>query len=294
MKVLIVEDDPPTRKMMELTVQGAGHETRGAPDGAQGLKCFKEFRPEVILSDINMPVMDGLEMLEKIRRIDANSLFIIISTLDAPTYTLQALRLKANDYLVKPVLGKDLLALLDKYSSILTNRTKDREILGMIYHRALGMKITNRLDLVGKIVDRLMLETEQVIPPADRLGIHLGLVEMLTNAIEHGNLEITYQEKSQALEGPASQWDELVKQRCLAPACADRLVDLAFHLTKDRCEWLITDQGPGFDWQNIPDPHDPANLLAPHGRGILLTTLQFSEVTFIGAGNQVRLVKHLS
>ncbi len=241
-----------------------------------------------------MPVMDGLEMLEKIRKIDSNSLFIIISTLDAPKYTLQALRLKANDYLVKPLLSKDLLTMLAKYARILENRTKDREILGMIYNRTLGMKILNRVDLVGKIVDRLMLETEQVIPPPDRLGIHLGLVEMLTNAIEHGNLEITYEEKSQAMEVSLHQWNELVNQRCLAPDYAGRLVDLEFHLSKDRCDWLITDQGPGFDWKKIPDSTDSANLLATHGRGILLTSLRFNEITYLGNGNQVRLVKHLS
>jgi len=162
----------------------------------------------LVLSDIDMPVMDGLEMLDKVRRIDSNTLFIIVSTLDAPKYILQALRLKANDYLVKPVMGKDLLILLAKYSLILASRTKDREILGMIYNRALGIKIDNRLELVGKIVDRLMLETEHVISPHDRLGVHLGLAEMLTNAIEHGNLEITYDEKSQAMDATDFPWKE--------------------------------------------------------------------------------------
>lgn len=293
MRVLIVEDEKVIRDFMVTTVRGDGYETQSAQDGAQGLKLFKEFQPEVVLADIHMPVMDGLEMLEKIRKIDSNSLFIIISALYVPQYTLQALRLKANDYLVKPVRGKDLLVLLDKYSGILASRTKDREILGLIYNRTLGMKIANRLDLVGKIVDRLMLETEQFIPPSDRLGLHLGLVEMLTNAIEHGNLEITYDEKSQALTGPVHQFNDLVNQRCLVHEYADRLVDLEFHMTKDRCEWLITDQGQGFDWKNIPDPSDPNNFFSYHGRGIMLATLQFSEVTYLGKGNKVRLAKHL-
>lgn len=294
MKVLIVEDEDSIRDLMIMTVQGGGYEAQGARDGAQGLKLYREFKPAVILSDINMPVMDGLELLEKIRRTDSNVLFIIISTLDAPKYTLQALRLKANDYLVKPFIGKNLLALLGKYADILANRTKDREVLGMIFSRALNMKIANRLDLVSKIADRLMLETEQIISPAERLGTHLGLVEMLTNSIEHGNLEITYPEKSQALDGATNQWQELLSRRCLSPDFADRLVDLEFHLTKDRCEWLITDQGPGFDWMTLPDPKDPENLLASHGRGILLANLRFDEVTYLGKGNQVRLVKQAS
>ncbi|PKL41912.1 MAG: hypothetical protein CVV41_17250 [Candidatus Riflebacteria bacterium HGW-Riflebacteria-1] len=280
--------------MMEKTVQRAGYETLSAPDGAQGLKLFKEFQPELVFSDINMPIMTGLEMLEKIRNIDANSLFIIISTLDSPEFILQALRLKANDYLVKPALGKKLIELLDKYAAIIAGRTKAREVLGMIYSMTLGMKIGIDLGLVSKIVDRLMLETEQVIAPDDRIGVHLGLFEMLTNSIEHGSLEISYEEKSAAMESETQTWKSFLQERYLNPLYASREVDLEYQLSEDRCEWLITDQGPGFDWQSIPDPANPENLLASHGRGVMLATLQFDEITYIGKGNQVRLVKKLS
>lgn len=294
MKVLIVEDNKAIRDLTEKTVKRAGYDVQAAPDGAQGLKLFKEFKPEVVLSDINMPVMNGLELLEKIRIFDSNTLFIVVSTLDSPEYILQALRLKANDYIVKPFAAKEMLAMLEKYSGILASRTKNREVLGLIDNMVLKMRVGNRLDLVGKIVDRLMIETEQVISQADRFGVHLGLVEMIVNAIEHGNLEITYDEKSQAMEGSHRQWDDLVNNRCMASEYADRLINLDFSMTKDRCEWLITDQGPGFDWKKIPDASDPENLTASHGRGILLTTMQFDEVTYIGKGNQVRLVKNLS
>jgi len=280
--------------MMEKTVQRAGYETLSAPDGAQGLKLFKEFQPELIFSDINMPIMTGLEMLEKIRNIDTNCLFIIISTLDSPEYILQALRLKANDYLVKPALGKKLTDLLEKYADIIAGRTKTREVLGMIYSMTLGMKIGNNLGLVSKIVDRLMLETEQVIAPDDRIGVHLGLFEMLTNSIEHGSLEISYEEKSEAMESEVQTWKSFLQQRYQNPLYASREVCLEYQLGKECCEWLITDQGPGFDWKSIPDPDDPENLLSSHGRGVMLATMQFDEITYIGKGNQVRLVKKLS
>ncbi|OGK10349.1 MAG: hypothetical protein A2W80_05495 [Candidatus Riflebacteria bacterium GWC2_50_8] len=294
MKVLIVEDNAAIRGMMEKTVQRAGYETLSAPDGAQGLKLFKEFQPELIFSDINMPIMTGLEMLEKIRNIDTNCLFIIISTLDSPEYILQALRLKANDYLVKPALGKKLTDLLEKYADIIAGRTKTREVLGMIYSMTLGMKIGNNLGLVSKIVDRLMLETEQVIAPDDRIGVHLGLFEMLTNSIEHGSLEISYEEKSEAMESEVQTWKSFLQQRYQNPLYASREVCLEYQLGKECCEWLITDQGPGFDWKSIPDPDDPENLLSSHGRGVMLATMQFDEITYIGKGNQVRLVKKLS
>lgn len=294
MKILVVEDEDATRSLMTMMVKKQGYNVLAAADGVEGLKAFETFQPDVVLADIQMPNMDGLEMLENIRKIDSNALVIMNSTLDSPEYTLKALRLKANDYLVKPVLEKDLIALLNKYSGILENRTRTRAVYGLIYRRELSMQIFNRLDQIDKIVDRLMLETEHAISAQDRLGVHLGLVEMLVNAIEHGNLQIDYDEKTQALEGDPDDWQQLIESRLQNPLYKNRVVNLEFSMNKERCEWLITDQGHGFDWKNIPNPNDPKNLLASHGRGIMLTKFQFDECTYLGSGNQVRLVKYLS
>lgn len=294
MKILVVEDDSGTRKLMTMVLQGQGHETISASDGVEGLKAFKSLQPDVVFADIKMPNMDGLEMLERIRKFDSNALVIINSTLDSPQYTLKALGLKANDYLVKPFKKKDIIDILAKYSGILENRTRTREVYGFILQRDLEMEISNQLNLVDKIVDRLMLETEHAIPVQDRLGIHLCLVEVLVNAIEHGNLQISYEEKTQSLDSASDDWQKLIETRSKSMPYKDRRIHLDFHMNKERCEWVITDQGPGFDWKNLPDPYDPENLLSSHGRGIMLTRLQFDECSFLGSGNQVRLIKKVS
>ena len=183
MKVLIVEDDDATRMFFAGVAKNEGLEVKTAPDGKEGLALFKQFKPDIVLSDIQMPKMDGLQLLEQIRKIDYDALVIIISSMDSPQFTLKALRLRANDYLVKPAMEKDLITLLQKYKDVLATRTKTREVVGLIFRRDLGMKLANDIELVGKVVDRLMLETEHLIPPSEKLGIHLGLVEIITNSI---------------------------------------------------------------------------------------------------------------
>lgn len=278
---------------MLMTLKTLGHETASAADGHAGLQAFNAFKPDIVFADIQMPVMNGLEMLEKLRKIDGEALVIINTTLDAPEYTLKALRLKANDYLVKPIMIKDLAEIIAKYAGILKHRTLNREVLGCIYKRELRMEIGNQLDLLGKIVDRLVLETETALKPQDRLGIRLGLMEILINAIEHGNLAIGYDEKSIAIEKGPNGLEKLVEERLQQEPYKSRRIKIDFHLDRERCEWSVIDQGSGFDFENLPDPNDPQNLIKCHGRGIMLARMQFDECQFIGNGNQVRMVKKL-
>lgn len=293
MKILVVEDDEATREVMIMGLQGLGHQTASAADGKAGLQKFNAFKPDIVFADIQMPVMNGLEMLEKLRKIDNEALVIINTTLDSPEYTLQALRLKANDYLVKPVMIKDMADVLAKYADVLEHRTINREVLGLISSRELCMEISNDLTLLGKIVDRLLLETEAAIKANDRLGIRLGLMEILINAIEHGNLAVGYEEKSRAIERGHDGLEKLIEERIHTSPYCERRVKIQFSLNRERCEWLVTDEGAGFDFNNLPDPNDPENLIKCHGRGIMLARLQFDECEFLGNGSQVRMVKRL-
>ncbi|PKL49148.1 MAG: hypothetical protein CVV42_07385 [Candidatus Riflebacteria bacterium HGW-Riflebacteria-2] len=163
----------------------------------------------------------------------------------------------------------------------------------MILHRELTLQLRNQPAIVSRVVDRLMQETECRIPAKDRLSVHLGLLEIIMNAIEHGNLGIAYHEKSEALEGSSADWGNLLKQRMSESPYRDRSVLIQFQMDSECCEWTITDDGEGFDWHNVPDPNDPENLLAANGRGIMLARLSFDDLDYLGRGNQVVLRKNL-
>ncbi|MBF0500870.1 MAG: response regulator [Candidatus Riflebacteria bacterium] len=294
MKVLVVEDDRPSREFLSKTLQRQGYETMSAEDGLIGLKLFQEFAPDLVFTDIRMPRMDGLELLREIRKRSSDAIVVMTTAFGSEEYTMQALRLRANDYLKKPLKYNELLPLLQKYADVTANRTLEHEILGMIIKRDLTICFDNRFELIGRIVDHLMQETGNAIGRRERLGVHLGLVELLANAIEHGNLEISYQEKTQLMEKNADNLDKLYKERNLNPIFASRRVTVEFHMDTEICRWTITDEGPGFDQSKVPDPTAEENMFANHGRGILLSRMQFDEFAYIGKGNQVRMAKYLN
>lgn len=289
MKVLIVEDDAALQNYLKDTMEMEGYETRIAGNGSLGFQIYKKFKPDLVISDIQMPEMNGLELLETIRREQTDSIVIIITAYGSEEYAMQALRLGANNYLKKPVRHTDLLPLLRKYRSIIENRTIGREIIGMIIRRELTMKFDNRIDLIPKIVNHLVLETGDIFVEQEHLGISLGLFELLINAVEHGNLEITYEEKKAALESGTLL--SLYTKRQSAPALEERKVTVDFRLDHSGCEWMISDEGKGFDWKSVQNPVDQANLLQLHGRGIFITRFQFDELEYSGKGNVVRAKK---
>lgn len=291
MKVLIVDDEPALRKILQELIQIQGHEVLAAADGAEGLTVFQAENPDLVFSDIRMPNMDGLEFLAKVREMSQSVVFVIVTGLEDHQYTLNALRHNANDFLRKPIYPQILFPLLEKYSGIVQARYRLHETLRLFVRRSFTIQFENHLEKIPEIVERLIAETHETIPQSEKLGTKIGLVELIANAMEHGNLEITFDEKQAAMNLGLEGIDRLREERALNPELAKRLVTVEFFMEKTSCEWIITDEGIGFDWRSLPNPLNPENLAQPSGRGIFLARMHFHEIEFLGKGNRVRAKK---
>ena len=289
MNVLIVEDDPDVRLLLQMLVSEEGHTSEVAVDGAAGLDAFRRFRPDLVLSDIKMPRMTGLQLLESIRAEDSDVLIVILTGSGSAEHAIQALRHGANNYIQKPIDGTDIIPILQKYAGVIQERTVDVDIHEMFVERAFTLELENSLEMIPKVADRLLRETCGAIKRADQLGVRLGLVELLLNAVEHGNLNISYEQKGESIE-TADGLETLCRTRLSDPELAARRVTIQFRMDATACEWVIADEGAGFDWKALPDPTG-AGLLESHGRGILLSRTQFDTLEFQGRGNIVRAVK---
>lgn len=106
--LLFVEDDRDTQDSMELMLGSDVKEFYQAYDGEEGLKLYKEKKPDIILTDVNMPLLDGLSMTEKIKEIDKNIPIIIMSAFDDRKTLLRAINIGVDFFTLKPV-NTDLL-----------------------------------------------------------------------------------------------------------------------------------------------------------------------------------------
>ena len=108
-KVLIVEDDGNIAELLHLYLEKEGFETQVAPDGGKGVELFRSFRPDLVLLDIMLPVMDGWSVLKKIRETDKTPV-IMLTAKGELNDKVQGLEGGADDYIVKPFEMKEVLA----------------------------------------------------------------------------------------------------------------------------------------------------------------------------------------
>jgi len=116
MATILLVDDLAFIKMIEKEVlEKNGHVVVGdARDGIEAIEKYKMLRPDVIIMDITMPKMDGLNSLKAIRSIDPNARVIICSALGQQQLIIDAIKLGAKDFIVKPFKNPRLLAAIDK------------------------------------------------------------------------------------------------------------------------------------------------------------------------------------
>lgn len=124
----------------------------------------------------------------------------------------------------------------------------------------------------------------------DQMMIRMALRELLVNAIEHGNLEITFEEKSAATQSGTLL--ELLNKRLVDPRFSSRRIHVRVVLKQDRVEYVIRDEGPGFDHAKMMSRAEGEGSDLFHGRGIALAKTFFDEIIYNEPGNQVRLIKN--
>jgi DNA-binding response OmpR family regulator len=102
-RVLVVDDEADAVELLQEFLSAKGYEVLTAHDGEEALRAVREERPHLILLDIRMPGMNGLEVLRRVRQIDQEVGVIVVTAVSEEETGREALALGAFDYIVKPL-----------------------------------------------------------------------------------------------------------------------------------------------------------------------------------------------
>ncbi|MDR1566279.1 MAG: ATP-binding protein [Treponema sp.] len=137
-----------------------------------------------------------------------------------------------------------------------------------------------------------LLAQRGLISPDNKMHLQLALGELIVNAVEHGNCDISFDEKTKAMEQGLSVV-ELVAEKCKDPVIRGKKVEFQWEIRSDRSIFVIKDEGRGFDVKAHLQKIAEQDMMSLHGRGIKLATMLSHKISYNDKGNQVTLsIKH--
>jgi CheY-like chemotaxis protein/anti-sigma regulatory factor (Ser/Thr protein kinase) len=261
-----------------------------AADGSAALKSVDENLPDIVVTDMVMPNIDGLQLVEAMKRDYPLIPVIIMTAVGSEEHAVQALKRGAASYVPKRRLAQDLL---ETVRLVLRASDDDRNVSRLLVHRTqqadFKFTLENELPLLAAVVTYMQqtMRAMGLFDEAERLRIGVALEEVLLNAMFHGNLELS----SKLREDDKPSYHETARLRMKESPYRDRRISFGALLSPAGAQFTIHDEGPGFNPKELPDPTDPANLHRVSGRGLLLMHTFMDEVSFNDSGNEVRLTK---
>lgn len=133
--ILIVDDDVRNAALLRRFLEAEGFRVDYAPDGSSGLERYAALKPDLILLDINMPVMDGFEMAECIRHDDKRVVIFFLTDRTEKADRLKGFALKGNDYIAKPFYPEELVAKInERFESLTMRNDKEYRIGSTLFH----------------------------------------------------------------------------------------------------------------------------------------------------------------
>ncbi len=260
-----------------------------AADGEAALEITRARRPDLILLDIQMPKMDGITALSEIREFDPHVSVVIISAANDKEMVEEALELGAVNFLQKPLIPDEIEFVLDRVYRAIEEDADVVEMLASVERRVTELSIPNDQAMLSKIVAYLGRELQNNYPTYEIpvTEIKLALYEALANALEHGNLGISFDEKTKAMAEPGGV-GALIQQRMQDEELAKREIHVSVEYGHGSVEFRVRDEGRGFDHQKAR-VQPLADTTALHGRGITLMQHYMDDVSWNESGTEVRM-----
>lgn len=286
--ILAVDDDEINLMILTKCAQDAGYAVKGFETGEEAWE-FMRNNPKAVdiaLLDKMMPGLNGMDILRRIKGTPAlQHIPVIMQTGDAGLVQMrEGLEGGAYYYLTKPFHPDILTAIIHSAAAECTMREElmarmsqgHSQFMGLMQEGDFIIKTHAEAGILAASVSQAAIYPEFVA---------VGMMELLFNAIEHGNLEIGYQRKAQALM--QNRWREEIESRADTAEYGLRVVHVHLEKNLSGLHVVIRDEGKGFDWSQYMYEDAQSRLTEPNGRGIPKAMIMLDDLRYAGKGNEV-------
>ncbi|TLM68903.1 MAG: sigma-54-dependent Fis family transcriptional regulator [Deltaproteobacteria bacterium] len=151
--VLVVDDDASLRRVTEYHLEQAGYRVLTAADGLEGVKVFREERPALVITDLQMPGLSGLGVLDQVKALAPETLVIVITAFGTIEQAVDAMKKGAHDFLTKPVSRDALLMVVDKACRLLGLQEENRRLREQLADRVEFSHLVGNSDAMRQVLE---------------------------------------------------------------------------------------------------------------------------------------------
>lgn len=292
LRILVVDDSEFDLAIFRKVFRTLGKwDAEFVSDGEVALARMQEQEFDLILTDMHMPRMTGLELLKCVHERELGVPVVVMTSKGSEQIAMEALRSGAANYVIKKLLVHDLPEIVETVMRSRHSTELESQLLSNLSQAEFSFRIQNDRGLINAAVKFIQDAAQRLgmlaVSEKTRLGI--GLEEALSNAMIHGNLEVS----SELRQDGSDAYEQLIALRMTQPPYCNRNIDISIRILADQLTCQICDEGPGFDVASVPDPTDPETIMRASGRGMLLIRSFMDEVHYNETGNHITLRKHL-
>jgi CheY-like chemotaxis protein/anti-sigma regulatory factor (Ser/Thr protein kinase) len=292
--ILAVDDNPVILNLLVKILEQENYTISAAVNGKEALQHIKADPAgiDIILLDRMMPGMDGMEVIRRMKEdAELRDIPIIMQTAaDKPEEISAGIKAGVFYYLTKPVERETLLSVV---SAAIRKAKRQKTLRAEMRRHRMSFGLIKLMKSQFQTLDEgesLASFLAGCFPDPDRALS--GISEIMINAVEHGNLGISYEEKTKLME--EHSWRDEVNRRLEKQEYADKQVTVVFEKKKDAYYLQVTDEGEGFNWKNFMEL-SPSRASHNHGRGIAVANMiVFDRLVYNEKGNQVTAIMNIS
>jgi len=292
--ILIADDEQIIRNVLKRKLeQATPFRVLTADDGVPALEIFKQEKVDLVISDLLMAEMNGIELLRNLKSLSPHVPVIIITGYGTLDDAIEAIHLGAEDFIKKPFDISDVIETIEKTFRKIAEEADQREIIKYISSEDVHIEVPNDFEYLNTVINYVFshLRARWLVTDEELHDVKVCLYEALSNAFEHGNLDISGAEKIRLLEQGQQAWKDFLVSRLNDPRFRSRQINVTLLITEAMMRVGIRDEGSGFDYARRAASADPEELFRSSGRGLLLIQSLMDEVVFNDVGNEISMAK---
>jgi CheY-like chemotaxis protein len=284
MKILLAEDDDRLRNTFARLLTQQGHDVEAFGNGKGLCEALEGgAQPDLVWTDLAMPEVDGLTVIRRARGCLPGVQILVVSGHSDGEHVLQVLREDADHFLAKPVEMSEFYAVLRRIADLCAADRDKVRAWNSFVRCDLELHVPADFGVAAATAALFAKHARAFLDDSGCRGLQIAVHEILLNSIEHGCLEITREEKLEALVD--NRYSNLIAARRADPRLGARFVTVRLTADASRgVEVSLSDPGPGFDPATLPDPSDPSVMDLPSGRGMFMARLHVDDLFYADSG----------